>query len=317
ARGKGTFKEEWNLFWEPEMMIRLLEKANLGNSVQTAAEQYMVEVAEESRSLAEVSTLLSRALLAELPKGSQALIQKMDKLASGTSDIGLLMESLIPLVDIKKFGNVRNTDQETIGFILHSIFYRLLVGLLSAVQGIDEEQAQKLAHLIREVQQAILLLDQKEYLQDWLTTLDKLIAQESSAPYIAGTASKLLYDKSYLDPERTAIEFSKALSISRDAFESAAWLEGFLKDSATILLLDDHIWKVVNDWVDQLEEKVFLEVIPLLRRTFSTFSPVERSKLAQRLENKGNLFGKKTLLEIDTERGEAVLPVIELLLGLS
>lgn len=317
ARGKGTFKEEWNLYWEPEMMIRLLEKANLGNSVETAAEQYLIEMAEDSDSLADVSTLLSRALLAELPQGSQALIQKMDKLASGTSDISLLMESLIPLVEIKKFGNVRNTDQETIGFILHSIFYRLLVGLLPAVQGIDQEQAQKLAGLLRNVQQALLLLDQSEYLEDWLAVLEKVIRNDASAPYIAGTACKLLYDRSFLEADRTANEFSKALSISRDAFDSAAWLEGFLKDSATILLLDDLIWNIVNDWVDQLEDDIFLEIIPLLRRTFSTYSPVEKRKLAERLENKGNLFGKKTYMEIDQERGEAVLPVLELLLGLS
>jgi hypothetical protein len=38
SRTKGTFKESWITEWSPDMMIDLIDKAFLGNTVQIAAQ---------------------------------------------------------------------------------------------------------------------------------------------------------------------------------------------------------------------------------------------------------------------------------------
>ena len=42
----GTFRETWRLAWEPELSIRLVERAGYGTTLEAAATAHLVERAE-------------------------------------------------------------------------------------------------------------------------------------------------------------------------------------------------------------------------------------------------------------------------------
>lgn len=316
-KGKGTFKEEWVLCWYPELTIKLLEKAPWGNTVESACNNYLIAKSEASINLSEVTQLIQKALPAELHIGISALMKRMDELASNTSDIAILIDAFIPLVQIRKYGNVRKTDLDRIAVILYSIFYRMLANLPLSCANIDEQQANMMAEKLREVHQSVLLLDEEELKNAWMETLDGITSVHLVAPEIHGTTCKMLYDIKFFDAQRTANEFSKALSTNNEAAYSAAWLEGFLKDAATVLILDEVIWSITHEWVQGIEEEVFLQIIPLLRRTFATYNTAEKNKIAQKAKH-----GKTVLLKtskttgFDLDRAESVLPILKTLLGL-
>jgi hypothetical protein len=97
---------------------------------------------------------------------------------------------------------------------------------------------------------------------------------------------------------------------------AAAWLEGFLKGSGTILLIDQDLWNVVNNWVEQLEEEVFVQVLPLLRRTFSNFSKPERRKLGEKVKSGSNgTISRQTEIGIDSERAKKGIDVVMRMMG--
>jgi Family of unknown function (DUF5682) len=97
---------------------------------------------------------------------------------------------------------------------------------------------------------------------------------------------------------------------------AAAWLEGFLKGSGTILLIDNDLWNVVNNWVEQLDEEVFTQVLPLLRRTFSNFSKPERRKLGEKVKSGSNgVVIKQKEVGIDSERAKKGIDVVMRLMG--
>jgi hypothetical protein len=98
---------------------------------------------------------------------------------------------------------------------------------------------------------------------------------------------------------------------------SAAWLEGFLKGSGSILLVDQDLWLLVNQWVAALDRETFTQLLPLLRRTFSAFTPPEKRKLGEKVKSGSSSTGIKSVFEsdIDGERGKRGLPVVLQIFG--
>lgn len=74
---------------------------------------------------------------------------------------------------------------------------------------------------------------------------------------------------------------------------------------------------MVHNWVSQLENDIFIQVLPLLRRTFSNFTAPERKKLGDKVKHGGNGTSIKaaTTADIDHERGARGIPVVMQLLG--
>ena len=315
SSGKGTFKEEWSLEWSPTHTLNLLDKAVWGNTVETACNKYISHRAVTATRLDEITALVEKALPAELQEGIESLMQRMDVLAASTTDTEVLMKAIVPLIQVSRYGNVRKTDADTVNALIHSTFYRVTAGLPMSCTGIDTEQAQTLAATLRSLHRAVLLLDDSGITNDWMQCLSELTQVAQIAPHIHGTTCKLLYDQQCLDGAQTAAEFSKALSVGTEAAETADWLEGFLRDAATTLILDDAIWDIVNSWVTELSKDDFQSVTPLLRRTFSEYSSSEKIKIAERVKQ-----SKKEGLDLDVdfnhERAQLVIPVFETLLGL-
>jgi hypothetical protein len=315
--GKGTFKEQWELMWTPEQTLQLLDKAIWGNTVEMAANAFLISKAYESAKLDEITTLLEKALPADLHQGIEALMRKMDNLASSTNDSRVLMKAILPLIQIKRYGNVRETDLEVVGDIVNTIFNRITAALPMSCTGIDEEQATEMAQVLKDMQQGVLLLDNSEMLQDWMNTLLAVADNEKAAPLLHGTSCKLLYDQQFINGNETAKRFSRALSVGTEANHAAAWIEGFLKDAAMVLLLDDEIWEIINEWISSLEEEGFNDTIPLLRRTFASFSASEKQKIAEKAKHGSKRMAQSVSEEnLNHERAQKVLPVLRWMVGI-
>jgi Family of unknown function (DUF5682) len=318
---KGTFKEQWELYWNPEMLIELIAKSAMGNTIELASNYYLKDIIASETELKAISNWLQLAIPAELTTATDALLVKMDNLAASASDIESLIASLFPLSEIMKYGNVRGTDQKKIQVIFTSIFYRTLVGLPMGSLGINEEQAVELAQQIKKLHKVVLVLDEHGFTTDWFNTLVTMGQNGQIAPFIAGTVHKLAYESQAVPPETTAQAFSQALSVGTDVAESAQWLEGFLDDAATILLLDEGVWSIIYGWVSELSEEHFIDLLPILRRTFSEYSSPEKDKIALKVKRGKPAEGAEAkqasqATAMVTERALPLIPTLEYLLGL-
>jgi len=85
------------------------------------------------------------------------------------------------------------------------------------------------------------------------------------------------------------------------------------------LLLDQNLWQVIDNWVSGLSDDTFMQVLPLLRRTFANFSSPERRKLGEKVRTGGTAGQQHStvITNFDTERAKQGLPVIMELLGLT
>jgi hypothetical protein len=119
--------------------------------------------------------------------------------------------------------------------------------------------------------------------------------------------------------EEAARRLSYALSTASEPAQAAGWAEGFLKGSGLLLLHDERLWQVIDDWVTTLPGENFTMLLPLLRRTFSTFTAPERRQMGERAKRSAsstNHWVQSDAKEFDHARAEAVLPLVAQLLGI-
>jgi len=317
--GKGTFKEQWRLQWDPGFSVDIIERGNLGNTVSEAATGSVINQIRTATELKDISSLLEQSIPAELPEAIEALIQRLNDLAAASADVLELMRSIPSLINVARYGNVRKTDADLVQGIINSIVTRVCVSLPTACVGIDDDAAAQLLSLFQQLNDGINLLQQNDKTTEWQQTLFVVTRNKNTAPVIGGYSTRLLNDARVLSSDELMQHFSFAMSQASAPMTAAAWLEGFLKGSGTLLLLDDNLWKVVDNWIAGLTEDTFMQVLPLLRRTFANFSPPERRKIGEKAKSGstgGGLQQAITEVSFDAARGKLGLPVIMELLGL-
>ena len=150
---------------------------------------------------------------------------------------------------------------------------------------------------------------------------------------VTGRCTRILHDAGLLEPAELGRRMSLTLSPGNDPAGAAAWIEGFLGRSALVLLHDETLLRLIDGWLAGVRAELFTQILPVLRRTFSTFPAGERRQIGERVRG----FGGTSMHngparsgsglsrtgsgvtgdaeELDLERAALVLPVLRLILG--
>lgn len=314
---KGTFKEQWVLQWHPELSIKIIERGVWGNTIEDAATQYLTEQAKLQPGISQLAIMVEKAIPAELPKAIEALIVRLNELAATGNDVIELMKALPSLANVSRYGNVRKTDADMLSGIVQALITRISIGLPIATIGIDEEAAQVLQAHIIQVNSAVSLLQFDEPRAEWEKSLQQIQESTQAHSLITGYACRILFDNKVMSHELVAKRFSYALSLATEPMQAAFWVEGFLKGSGTILLLDDNLWNILNNWVTDLTDDLFIQLLPLLRRSFSAFTNAERRKIGEKAKygTATSHLSVSSAINFDNERAMKSIPVVMQLLG--
>lgn len=315
VRATGTFHEYWRLRWEPEAAVALIEANIWGNTVLEAADQRARQTAADDPDLPKLMALLNHVLLAALPQAAEAIMAQVQQATALTSDTGLLMDALPGLVEVLRYGNVRQTDVTALAAIVDGVVARIAIGLPAATATLDDDAAAQMVERINRVHGAIELLQNAEHSATWLAALDRLAQNGRLHGLVAGRVVRLLRNSGSLMAEQVRQALRLALSPANDPAMAAAWIEGFLKGSGEILLHDDSLWQLVDGWIATIPPAQFEQLLPLLRRTFATFGPPVRRRMGERARQ-GNQPQAGSTHTLDHERAGLVLPLLRQLLGL-
>jgi len=338
GNAKGTFRESWRLQWQPEFAVRLIEAGIWGNTIELAATMWTSDRANHAN-LPDLTQLIDQTLLANLPQAITHLMTRLQAEAAIASDITHLMAALPPLVNVLRYGTVRQFETETVGHVVDGLIARICIGLPVAVASLDDDAAANLYQLVIAVHGAIGLLQKPDALEMWQHVLIKLADQQGLHGLLAGRCCRLLFEATVFDPEDTARRLGLALSTAIEPAQSAAWIEGFLTGSGLLLLHNPTLWRVLDNWVVQLPADTFTAILPLLRRTFSTFPAPERRQMGARVrqqpeewasamsssgtgrgnelwETSGKFAGRSDETN-SIAQAEAILPLVAQLLGIS
>ncbi|MEN9866427.1 MAG: hypothetical protein RL748_2017 [Pseudomonadota bacterium] len=312
----GSFHEHWDLAWKPEFDLSLIEANVWGATLEAAVNAWLCHQAVQVQHLPRLTELVEKMLLADAREAVPVVMQAMQALAAHTHDAGLLLQALAPLANVLRYGNTRGTDTASVAQVLDGLITRACIALPLAAHGINTEAAQTLLKQINQADGALRLLQNESYLAQWLDALARCTGSNVHA-LVAGRAVRLLIEHEAWQVEQTAQALALACSNPIKPLETAEWLEGFLQGSGLLLVMNDALWQILHNWVASLNDTVFTELLPLLRRTFATFAAGERRQLAQRVGQGAIQLGPKNAAthEVHPQRAALVLPILRQIFG--
>ncbi|GAA3868059.1 hypothetical protein GCM10023084_21420 [Streptomyces lacrimifluminis] len=159
SRGStGTFRETWRLRWEPELAVRVAEAGVWGTTVLSAATARAEADAVGAGSLADVTALAERCLLAELADALPVVMRVLADRAALDADVGHLAQALPALVRSLRYGDVRGTDTGALAEVAAGLAERVFVGLPPACAALDREAAEEMRRHVDAVHGAVGLL---------------------------------------------------------------------------------------------------------------------------------------------------------------
>ncbi|GIF03672.1 DUF5682 family protein [Actinoplanes siamensis] len=314
-RGTGTFREEWTLRWQPEFAVRLVEGSMWGTTVAGAATARVVRRARTARVLAEVTTLLETCLLADLPEAYPEVLAALDTRAALDADVHHLMAALPALARTLRYGDVRRTDLAGLATVTASLLKRICAGLPSAAGSLSDDAAKRLRDGVDGVHQATGLLADPKLRELWLVTIESLARRPDLHGLPAGRLTRLLLDAGRLDAAEVRRRLRLPLTVGTPPAHAAAWVEGFLAGGGLLLVHDDALLALVDEWLADVPAAAFDDVLPLLRRTFGTFDAGERRAIGERVAGPRPGAAQSGAGTVDHERAVSVLPVLSALLG--
>ncbi len=317
SSGDGTFKEHWLLEWRPEFALELIDRARWGQTVESATIAYASHQAQ-SLTLSELTEHIKFAITADLSPLVSVTLNLLHHRASVSSDMTQLLNTISPLADLAHYSDVRGSRIEVVDEVINSITPRVSIGLFHACLSLNETSAAQMSEQIEKATISLQRLERKELLDQWFESLLSLSQRDSLQGYLLGSLCRLLVNADLLSDTESAHRMSLALSRSVSPTQSAAWLEGFLNGSGLILIYDDELWTLVDQWVYGLSEDHFIDLLPLIRRTFSSFTPAELRQLGSKLSRNSFLSSLSQESEdvelIDHERAASALPFLERML---
>jgi Family of unknown function (DUF5682) len=343
VQSQGTFRETWESKWEPEYSVAIVEASIWGTTVESAATARVQKIIDEG-SLVELTQAVERCLLAELPQALDGLLATLTDKAALDADVVHLMDALPALARAQRYGDVRQTDTRALGKVSEVLLVRICAGLPKAVASLDATNAATMRRRIDDVNAAIgLLAESADDVGDmraepvearpstssgrrhsessrrpdprsrWLDTLATMIDRTDVNGLLLGRIVRLLLDADRLTD--VPIRLERALSAGVPAADKAAWVDGFFTDGALLLIHDAELRRLLDEWISQLDEVQFVDMLPLLRRTFGTFAPAERQAIAERIALATKNRDRHPPEEVDLELAAPALATVDLLLG--
>lgn len=312
----GTFGEQWRVAWQPEYAVQVVEASMWGTDIATAAAAKARYIAETATSLPALTKLIDQVMVANLPAAIPDVMARLQAAAAIATDVSLLMEALPPLVRVLRYGNVRGTAAALVAPVVDGLVARITIGLPPATAALDDAAAEALYTHMNAVNGSLQTLDDAAHLAAWRQAIAVVGEQQSAHGLIAGAAARLLLAARFWDADAAGRKLSLALSRAAQPTVAASWIEGLLRGGGLLLLTDPVLLGVLDSWVMQLPAEQFVAVLPLVRRTFSTFHAPERRNIGASLR-RGVAAAPAVAPTVTNARAARVLPLAVQLLGLS
>ena len=320
----GTFHEYWRVQWQPEFAVAIIEANVWGNTIESAATAAMRARAAKAEHLAELTDLLDRAILADLPGAVDDLLTHIQARAAVSGDVRRLMDALPPLARVARYGDVRGTRAERVTPVIENLYARIVVGLSAACASLDDDAANEMMESIERAQQAMDTLQRDGLRPAWQGALRAVMERNGAHGLVRGRCCRLLLEQRALDEDELRRLAGLTLSPATPTAEAAAWVAGVLRGGAQMMLAQDGLWLALDGWLAALDGETFVALLPLLRRAFADFEAPARRTMGEKVKRlhhaetageTGGVTGKTGA--VVEERARRVLPVLAQVLGVS
>ncbi|MDO4895780.1 MAG: DUF5682 family protein [Moraxella sp.] len=290
---RGTFRERWQICWQAEFAVSLIESLVYGNTIFEASNNRLTEKITQTDELGELATQVQTALEAGLDKSAMMGIKKLSEQAVYADNVLTLLGSLSPLIHLERYGTARKVALDKVGELIYELTVKASVGLPFAIKNINDDEADDYHKHIVDVHGALMLRQHDELMDVWWQALgeigEELLSRGGQSGHwrIVGLSSRLLYQSERLTADKLTTTLQKTLSPMVETRQSARFFEGFFSGATDQLLYDKSLLTTLEMWLLALDETDFTEYLPLFRRVFGHLDSHERKRLLEMIFGRG------------------------------
>ena len=281
----GTFRETWELRWEPELSVRLVERAGHGTTVVAAATSVLVERARGTSRLAEASAR-RRAGAAGRAARRAGAGRRRARPAGRRRARRRRADGRARPAGRRACATATSAAPTPAGCGPCSTSWSCGCWPASSgpPMGLDDDAAQAMVERMSAVQAALAVVDHPaRRTRPAARCSPRWPTPARGHGLVHGPGDPAPPRRRGWPPAAVEARLGRALTPGTPAATGAAFVEGFLAGSGTVLLHDEQLLAAVDAWVASLPPEAFADVVALLRRTFGAFEPAERRQLGQLL----------------------------------
>ncbi|MDO3409869.1 DUF5682 family protein [Saccharibacillus sp. CPCC 101409] len=284
---RAIWAEDWVIQWTPEAEIRVVESTLLGETIEVACAYKLREKLEACASIAQASALIGVAVRCGMTAQMEDGRRVLQALAADSRDVAQIAAAAASLAGVIAYGDIRRADTAPLVPLLEQLFYRGCL-YLSDAANCSDEAAYGMVDAMSDLNRIAQEHDDAVDAPLWAQELSGLSERDDRNPKLSGFACALLLERGEMDAQRCAEEVSRRLSPGIPADLGAGWFEGLSMRNRYALLSRMSLWEQLNDYINSLDNDEFKRALVFLRRAFSSFSPHEKTMIAETL---GELWG--------------------------
>ena len=229
------------------------------------------------------------------------------------------MTTVPTLVSILRYGTARPIPEVQLSSLVSALAAEINAGALLASLDVESAEANTLREAMAGYDQALGLFGDGHIVEMWQRELAMIARHVRAAPAVAGLALRLLHDRQAWDVDTIAASFSRALTPPASPAEAGAFVESFLAGGADVLVQDRPLLAALDQWLIDLDDESFIELLPMLRRGFADFASSGRQRILN-LVGSGRVAdsaaSKSASSEVSPEFIEKALPLLRTILGI-
>lgn len=282
-----------------KVLPSLIEIAFLGQDIHMALKSKVKLNTKEAKGLSEMVTLLKECVVLQLEDETEALIEHIKLMVMAESNLFELTHAFDQVRTMAYYYELfPSKHDKALDTLVNDLYIKLMVNC-KTLSVMDLEDEKRVAHSINTVYAFIR--------QSKNTTLEKSLFEECLMGFMAlnwtsalkGLSLSILYSNGRIKEEKLIRLIENRLIFTESAIEATSqFLTYLLLNNYQVLLNKKDFLKVLNQFVNRLEEENFFKLLPYLRKIFTKLRPVETIKLSKDL-TRLNKLSNTPLVQFD------------------
>ncbi|MBW6425633.1 hypothetical protein KX729_29975 [Rhizobium sp. XQZ8] len=268
------------------------------------------------RGVAPLLELVRGALVADLPEAASACIDLLQAAAVQNYDITDLMNAVAPLVRIVRYGSARKLPEPELRALITALSAEVNDGVNIGSRQLDDDATAKRMSAMRAYDEALGLFSDTALLEEWRRQLALLVDDEQAVAPVVGFSLRRLHDLGLWDESHISAAFSRQI-VGETPARAGSFVEAFIAGSAEVLIQDQTLLFLIDEWLCALDEEVFVESLPLLRRALTGFDAIGRKRIMERIAGGRREVAAAQIETVDNPAFECALPLLKQILGMS
>lgn len=281
--GLGTFREVWNITWNPELEVRLIELSLLGNSISAALIIFIKDKLNANMSLDRLCILLDRLLKSGWTEPIDAVMDHINQRINFEFDVVPLTRMIRPLMSALQYGSLHQFDARIISNLLENIMPKCIVLFRNKINSRNPELGRDWIVAMSDTHYYFIQLNHDK--ADWKQCLVELSNSVMNHPMVVGKSWNLLIEMKYDVKDSFDAEINFIFNSSSDIEQQILFLEGFFYQSTQFNNISQKILIPVSHWLESLEDERFKEVLVFMRRIFSEFNVQDKQRIMDTIQH--------------------------------